>query len=170
MAARLATVAAFLLIVSCGSGRDLTKNPKGRSGHTGCVQSIDCPNQETCFQGNCTASVEPPTDSDASESPSHLLATPQSLVFGTVAPGTNKRLAVELGNDSQEIATLSGATLAPPNAPFALESLGSGPFWVRSQNKRTVFVTFAPSSVAHHQAVLTLHYNGGDVVINLAGN
>jgi hypothetical protein len=140
-----------------------------RSGGSGCRHDGDCAPGQTCFQAMCTSLPEPPSGV-APTGVASLEAAPASLSFGTVAVAAEKRLAIALTNDGEAMVTLEGVQITPSTSPFRLEPLGAGPFWIRPERSREIFVTYAPTTPGPHGATLRITSQAPAVSVNLSGN
>ena len=79
-------------------------------------------------------------------------------------------LALVIDNDGPVVVTVHRTHLDPPEAPFVVESMGYGPFWIRPERARELHVTFAPATIGNQTATLTIHSEAPPVSVNLVGN
>ena len=162
---------AALALVACTDTQ-----PPVKQGHaipvggTACRSAGDCAPGEICFQSQCVP-PPPPADDDAPPAPrAHLSATPLELSFGATTTPVTHTLAVVLANDGEAMLTVEDVRIEPAAAPFHLEPLGAGPFWVRPGRSREIFVTYAPTSAGAYEASLTVVTQAPAVSVALAGN
>ncbi|MEE8408036.1 MAG: hypothetical protein V3T05_00390 [Myxococcota bacterium] len=133
-----------------------------------CTVDADCAPEDWCNQTVCEQrESEPPQDP---EPVPHLAATPASLNFGSVTVNESRTLAVVLENDGETMITISGARIGPRGMPFGVEPMGYGPFWIRPERSREIFITYAPATVGHHEATLTVESEAPDITVQLIGN
>lgn len=130
----------------------------------GCSGPTDCAADQTCLHGSC---VQTPT-SGATLPEAHLFATPSQLRFGTMAAGESRSLSLVLENDGEAMVTIERTRIEPATAPFRIEPLGSGPFWIRPGRSRAIFVTFAPLAIGNYDAELAIESRAPTVRVTLS--
>ena len=137
----------------------------GRGPGGACLTEADCPPEQWCLHQRCSdrPGAQEPPGSDA-----HLVATPGTLHFGTVAVGESQTLALVLENDGGSFVSIARVTVDA--APFTVESMGYGPFWIRPERTRELFVTYTPTASGSHEATLTIHSQAPPVTVSLLGN
>lgn len=131
-----------------------------------CRDTADCTAGEVCIHNLCT---DAPTGGDTAEAIAHLTASPSQLSFGTVAPGGKRRLSVVLLNDGQRVVTITRAQIEPATAPFRIESMGTGPFWIRPGRSRAIFATYAPVEAGSRVAELVIESQAPILRVALLG-
>lgn len=99
-----------------------------------------------------------------------LSASPVALNFGVVAPPSTRRLAVVVSNEGPAMATLYLVRILPEGAPFRVEPMGYGPFWIRPGRSRELFVSYAPTTPGHHDATLLVPSEAPELVVSLIGD
>lgn len=161
---------ACVFAVACKEPTKPTKHgtDEPRQAHR-CQVESDCAAEERCFQSLCV-SITQTTDTDVAPPVAHLRATPVSLAFGAVPPGSSQRLLVILENDGDAMVTLEQVRIEPPDVGFHVAPLGTGPFWIRPGRSREVFVDFMPQVSGAQEAVLVVGGGGVAVTIVLRGN
>lgn len=140
-----------------------------------CRNSRGCGAGRICFHGRCTSATPPggwrqPHAAGSVAPPQQIRLSPGTLSFGEVAVGQKRRFAISIENAGPELITIRQARLTPPSAPFRIETLGSGPFWVRPGAPRDIFITFMPVSSAPVEATLHVATARAQTSARLHGN
>ena len=97
----------------------------------------------------------------------HLTATPATVAFNSVAPGTTTTINVNVQNTGSQTLTF-GATTAPA-APFAVTGPPANGQTLTAGAQTSVAVSFAPTALGNYNGNLVLNSNGGNVTIPLSG-
>jgi len=94
------------------------------------------------------------------------------LQFGTVAFGGTRSLALMVANIGGGTLTVAPSISADASGPSHSYSLAESTCaaGVTPGNSCTLVVEFSPTSIATHDDRLTLHTNGGDLTVGLAGS
>lgn len=163
--------AAFALVSCSGAGGSPggESQPKVVSTEAGCTATSDCPAGQVCLHGEC---IPAPTDgSGNSAAPDlRLAADPQDLSFGTVAASASKTLSLTVSNTGDGVVELSRVEISPVASTFRVESLGTGPFWIRPGRNREILVTYEPGLGGANAATLTIRSAAPDVTVSLNGS
>jgi len=159
-----------LAVIGCSKDPGTPGRPDttGRGAGGACLTNADCPPTQWCLHQRCSDRADPPEPAGGSDD--HLAATPGTLNFGMVVVGDSRTLALVVENDGASVVTIQEVTVDQDDAPFSIESMGYGPFWIRPGRVREIFVTFTPTGTASQTATLTIHSPAPAVTVNLIGN
>ena len=128
----------------------------------GCNTSAQCAIGQICMHGRCVESPDRPAETEPLRP--LLSATPGQLEFGTVAAGAERRLSVVLANDGEAMLTVRHVAIDGATG-FRVESLGTGPFWIRPGRSRDLFVTYRGGGPA--QGILRVSTEAPEIVVFL---
>ncbi|MEU6142957.1 choice-of-anchor D domain-containing protein [Streptomyces sp. NPDC047081] len=96
-----------------------------------------------------------------------LVASPSSLVYGTVATGTSKTFGVSFTNTGTEAETVSASV--PPDGPFSAEGLPADGTVVQPQQSVTVQVAYTPTAAGDDSGTLSVTGQNGTASVALTG-